>query len=150
GGRLLGRPNEDVRLPSRRALRALARRYGVESLSPFGSAVRSEFRPDSDVDVVVRYLPGGQPSLRASIELEHALEEAIGRDVDLLREDVLEAAVRACRAGGGSAPVNEAAAGAFRAMRSNAQIALEYAAAHPGWREDRLVVDAIAKRFEEV
>jgi uncharacterized protein with HEPN domain len=46
--------------------------------------------------------------------------------------------------------VNEAAVSALRAMRANAQIALEYARDHPDWRESRLVVDAIAKRVEEV
>jgi uncharacterized protein with HEPN domain len=46
--------------------------------------------------------------------------------------------------------VNEAAASALRVMRANAQIALEYARDHPDWRQNRLVVDAIAKRVEEV
>jgi uncharacterized protein with HEPN domain len=46
--------------------------------------------------------------------------------------------------------VNEAAAAAFRAMRANAQIALEYAKDNPEWRRSRLVTDAIAKLVEEV
>jgi uncharacterized protein with HEPN domain len=46
--------------------------------------------------------------------------------------------------------VNEAVTAALRIMRANARIALEYAARHPDWRQDRLVVDAIAKRVEEV
>ena len=46
--------------------------------------------------------------------------------------------------------MNQAAEAAFRAMRANAQIALEYARQNPNWRESRLVVDAIAKRVEEV
>lgn len=46
--------------------------------------------------------------------------------------------------------MNERADAAFRAMRANAQIALEYAREHPAWPTDRLVTDAIAKRVEEV
>lgn len=46
--------------------------------------------------------------------------------------------------------MNEKAHAAFRVMRDNAEIALEYARDHPKWRQDRLVVDAIAKRVEEV
>lgn len=46
--------------------------------------------------------------------------------------------------------LNDAARSAFQAMRANARVALEYAAAHPDWPGDRLVVDAIAKRVEEV
>ena len=46
--------------------------------------------------------------------------------------------------------MSEAARSALRAMRANAKIALEYAGDHPDWRQSRLVVDAIAKRVEEV
>ena len=46
--------------------------------------------------------------------------------------------------------MNEAAAAALRSMRANALIALEYAREHPEWPRSRLVVDAIAKRVEEV
>lgn len=46
--------------------------------------------------------------------------------------------------------MNEKAEAALRVMRSNAQIALQYAREHPTWRDDRLVIDAIAKRVEEV
>jgi uncharacterized protein with HEPN domain len=35
-------------------------------------------------------------------------------------------------------------------MRSNAEVALRYAASHPAWVDDQLVVDAIAKRVEQV
>lgn len=46
--------------------------------------------------------------------------------------------------------MNERADIAFRAMRANARIALQYAREHPAWPRDRLVTDAIAKRVEEV
>lgn len=46
--------------------------------------------------------------------------------------------------------MSDAARWAFEAMRANARVALDYAAAHPDWRTDQLVVDAIAKRVEEV
>ncbi len=46
--------------------------------------------------------------------------------------------------------MNEKAEAALRVMRANSQIALEYARDHPTWRKDRLVIDAIAKRVEEV
>lgn len=46
--------------------------------------------------------------------------------------------------------MNASAEEAFRVMRANAGIALEYAREHPDWPTDRLVADAIAKRVEEV
>jgi predicted nucleotidyltransferase len=88
-GRPLRRTHRSLRLPSRYALRSLARRHEVEALRLFGSAVRTDFRPDSDVDVLVRYLPGVRPTLRAMIQLERSLESTFGRDVDLVREENL-------------------------------------------------------------
>jgi predicted nucleotidyltransferase len=93
-GQPLHRPHGSLRLPSSRTVRALARRHGVDSLWLFGSAVRSDFRPDSDVDVVVRYLPQVRRSLRSMIDLEHALEAALGRDVDVVREENLRPEIK--------------------------------------------------------
>ncbi len=52
-GRPLGRLNEGVRVPSGRRLRDLAREYGLRRILVFGSATRADFRPDSDVDLLV-------------------------------------------------------------------------------------------------
>jgi len=93
-GRLLHRAHRSLRLPSRNAIRSLARQHQVDSLKLFGSGVRSDFRPDSDVDVLVRYRSGVRPSLRSLIQLERALEQAFGRDVDLVREDNLRSDLR--------------------------------------------------------
>ncbi len=85
----LGCPHESLRLPSRRFLQRLAKKHQLASLKLFGSATRSDFRPDSDVDVLVRYRSNVKPSLASLRELEHGLERAIGRDVDLLRDEAL-------------------------------------------------------------
>jgi predicted nucleotidyltransferase len=93
-GRSLGTPHASVRLPSRRLLQRLAREHRLASLRLFGSATRSDFHPDSDLDIAVRYRPGVEPSLRSLREIEHELERATGRDVDLLDEDSVEREVR--------------------------------------------------------
>lgn len=93
-GRPLHRPHRSLRLPSKNAIRTLARRHRLESLKLFGSGVRSDFRPDSDVDLVVRHRAGVRPSLRSLIQLEQALESAFGRDVDLVREENLRPDLR--------------------------------------------------------
>lgn len=46
--------------------------------------------------------------------------------------------------------MNERAAEALRAMRASAEIALTYAREHPAWPSEQLVIDAIAKRVEDV
>jgi|SRR2546421_4795138 len=93
-GRLLHRAHRSLQVPSRNAIRSLARQHHVDSLKLFGSGVRSDFRPDSDVDVLVRFRAGLRPSLRSLIELERALESVFGRDVDLVREDNLRSDLR--------------------------------------------------------
>lgn len=85
----LHRANRALRRPTRSFLARLARTHHLEKLALFGSSVRSDFRPDSDVDVLVRYRRSARPSLRSLIDVERALEGAFGRDVDLVREETL-------------------------------------------------------------
>lgn len=88
----LGRVNPAVRLPSTRTLDALKRRHGVRRMRAFRSAVRNDFRPDSDVDIVVRLAPDADQSLEALESLERDLERRLGRDVDLVLEENLHPA----------------------------------------------------------
>lgn len=93
-GRRLGRPHPALRVPSRRTLQRLARRFGLRRIALFGSAVRSDFRPDSDVDVLVEFRPGARPGLLSMVDLEHALELLFGREVDVVTESSLRPWVR--------------------------------------------------------
>jgi uncharacterized protein len=93
-GRPLGRPHPTLRPPSRRLLGRLARQHGLRSLHLFGSSVRSDFRPDSDVDVLVGFQPHVRPTVRGLVELGDQLEAALDRDIDLVREESLEPAMR--------------------------------------------------------
>lgn len=93
-GRPLHEPHRAIQLPSAHRLRKLARVHQLASLHLFGSAVRTDFRPDSDVDVLVRHRDGVRPSLDSIIGLEHDLERAFGRDVDLIREENLRPELR--------------------------------------------------------
>lgn len=93
--RALHRPHRSVRLPSASTVRRIARRHGVGRLRLFGSAVRSDFRPDSDIDVLLRSRDGVRPTLRSLLDLEVALERAFARDVDLVREELLDPEARA-------------------------------------------------------
>jgi predicted nucleotidyltransferase len=61
---------------------AICRRYGVRRLSLFGSALRDDFGPASDVDVLVEFEPGIVVGLKF-ITLQDELGEALGRTVDL-------------------------------------------------------------------
>ena len=58
------------------------RRHHIRRLSLFGSVLRSDFGPDSDVDVLVEFEPGHVPGL-ALFSMEEELSRILGRKVDL-------------------------------------------------------------------
>jgi hypothetical protein len=55
----------------------------VARLALFGSILRDDFRPDSDVDVLVEFLPGRVPGLLGMAAMERELSELVGRKVDM-------------------------------------------------------------------
>lgn len=63
-------------------LEAFCRANGVRRLGLFGSALRGELRPDSDIDLLV-FEPGRVPGLLRLAALELELAEQLGREVDL-------------------------------------------------------------------
>ena len=58
------------------------RRNHIRRLCFFGSVLRDDFRPDSDVDVLVEFAPGRVPGL-AFFTMEEELSGILGRKVDL-------------------------------------------------------------------
>lgn len=80
------------------ALRAhseLFKRFGVVSVSLFGSVVRDEAKPMSDVDLMVEFAPGQPGGLFRYVELKHALEGVLGRPVDLITKGNIRPRLRA-------------------------------------------------------
>jgi predicted nucleotidyltransferase len=72
-----------VRIPvDRERIAALCRRHRIRRLSLFGSVVRDDFGPDSDVDVLVEFEPGAVPGL-AFFAIQDELAVELGRPVDL-------------------------------------------------------------------
>ena len=72
----------------RQQLPLLSERYRVESLGVFGSYVRHEQRPDSDLDVLVTFRE--TPGLLKFIELENYLSDVLGVKIDLVMKDALK------------------------------------------------------------
>ena len=60
---------------------AFCRKHRIRRLAFFGSVLRDDFRPDSDVDVLVEFEPGQTPGF-AFFRMEIELEEMLGRKVD--------------------------------------------------------------------
>ena len=75
--------NEQVTV-SRDALASFCREHGIKRLAVFGSALRDDFTPDSDVDVLVEFEPDHVPGLLGVAGLELELSRLFaGRKVDL-------------------------------------------------------------------
>ena len=58
------------------------RRHHIRKMSLFGSVIRDDFTPESDVDVLVEFELGKTPGL-AFFDMERELSETLGRRVDL-------------------------------------------------------------------
>ena len=74
----------------REALEAYCRRWKIEELAVFGSALRSDFTPDSDVDVLVAFLPDADWSLLDHVQMQEELGGVLGRAVDLISKRAVE------------------------------------------------------------
>ena len=77
------------RIP-RKKISEFCRRWGVVEFSLFGSALRDDFRPDSDVDVLVTFSRQAQISLFDLVQMKLGLEKIFHRSVDIIEKDALE------------------------------------------------------------
>ncbi|MCY4551750.1 MAG: nucleotidyltransferase family protein [Defluviicoccus sp.] len=94
--------NPQISIPKAK-LGAFCRANGIRRLSIFGSALRADFGPDSDIDVLVEFGPDRTPGLLGIAGMEIELSTLLGgRKVDLrtpedlsryFRQEVLETAV---------------------------------------------------------
>ena len=66
------------------------RRWNITELALFGSALRSDFRSDSDVDVLVAFAPGRHHRLADLTRMEDELTLIFGRPVDLVTRPSVE------------------------------------------------------------
>jgi len=66
------------------AIAAFCREHGIQRLAVFGSALRADFRPDSDIDMLVEFEPDQVPGLFGIARMERELSVLLGgRKVDL-------------------------------------------------------------------
>jgi predicted nucleotidyltransferase len=79
---------EQFRALLRERLPDLRQRYGVATLSLFGSYVRGDQEPQSDLDVLVEFAE--TPGLFAYVELQNTLSELVGIQVDLVMKDAIK------------------------------------------------------------
>ncbi|MEK7773101.1 MAG: nucleotidyltransferase family protein [Deltaproteobacteria bacterium] len=66
------------------------KKWRIREFSFFGSVLRDDFRPDSDIDVIVDFTPEANHSLFDLVDMTDELKEIFGRDVDLLTKRSVE------------------------------------------------------------
>ncbi|HEX3036682.1 MAG TPA: nucleotidyltransferase family protein [Thermodesulfobacteriota bacterium] len=65
-------------------------KWNIIELSLFGSALRDDFRPESDIDVLVTFAPETEISLSDFLNMEDELKQIFGREVDLVQRKSIE------------------------------------------------------------
>ncbi|MBS3909087.1 MAG: nucleotidyltransferase domain-containing protein [Actinobacteria bacterium] len=66
------------------------RKWNIQELALFGSVLREDFRPDSDVDVMVSFTQEAKYSLFDLVRMQGELEEIFEREVDLVEKKAVE------------------------------------------------------------
>jgi predicted nucleotidyltransferase len=74
--------------------RTLLKEHNVKALYLFGSVVRGEDTPGSDVDILVEFQPDAHVGLFGLSRLQRRLAEILGRPVDLTTPDALHKALK--------------------------------------------------------
>lgn len=65
-------------------------KWKIRELSVFGSVLRSDFRPDSDIDVIIDFVPNSANTLFDLVSMNDELKGIFGREVDLLTRPAIE------------------------------------------------------------
>ena len=71
------------------ALAQFCRKWRIRELSIFGSALRDDFGPESDLDFLVSFEPGTPLDLSDLLDMKEELEARYGRSVDLIEKEAL-------------------------------------------------------------
>jgi predicted nucleotidyltransferase len=71
-------------------LEAFCQQWHVAELSFFGSILRDDFTPASDVDLLVTYLPTAKRGLFQKIRMQEDLQALLNRDVDLVSKTAIQ------------------------------------------------------------
>lgn len=87
-----------VHLPMDKIAR-FCQRWKVTELALFGSVLRDDFGPDSDIDVLVTFAPDATWTLMDMVEASDQLETVVGRPVDLVSRRAVEGSTNWIRRG---------------------------------------------------
>jgi len=75
-------------------LARFCRQYQVRELALFGSLLRQDHRPESDIDLLVSFQPAARVTFLTLARMQRELETLLGRKVDLVPKDGLKPIIR--------------------------------------------------------
>lgn len=78
----------DIDLPQDK-IGSFCRRWKVVELALFGSVLRDDFGPDSDIDVLISFEPQAPWSLWDLFDMRQDLQQLLGREIDLVEKEAL-------------------------------------------------------------
>ena len=82
-----------ISIPKRR-IQQFCQRYDVQRMALFGSVLNENFRPDSDVDVLVSFAPNAHVGFLTLSRMQRELSKLFKRPVDLVPMDGLKPVIR--------------------------------------------------------
>lgn len=71
-------------------LRTFCRRWRIAELAVFGSVLRDDFGPDSDLDFLVQWAPDAEWSIFDHVRMEEEFTRLVGRRVEVVSKDAVE------------------------------------------------------------
>lgn len=80
-----------------RQLVAFCQRWKIRELAVFGSVLRDDFSPQSDIDILVTFADDADWSLFDHVRMEQELESLLNRKVDLLTKSAVEQSTNSIR-----------------------------------------------------
>ena len=81
-------PRAKIQIPLKQ-IEDFCRRWNIKEFALFGSVLREDFRPDSDIDVLVSFAPDGSITFDNRVEMLDELAEIFGREVDMVEKDAI-------------------------------------------------------------
>ncbi|MGD1927727.1 MAG: nucleotidyltransferase family protein [Leptolyngbyaceae cyanobacterium] len=72
------------------AIQHFCQKWQITELSLFGSVLRDDFHPDSDIDVLVTFAAEAPWTLLDLVNMEYELTDLTGRDIDLVEKQAIE------------------------------------------------------------
>lgn len=71
-------------------LASFCQHWQIAEMALFGSVLRSDFHPHSDIDILLRFSPHARQGLLTLAQIKHQLEDLTGRTIDLLLLPTIE------------------------------------------------------------